>query len=176
MPRGWKPIPRDNFGRFCRMVTLKTYYLDVADAVRALHRFELRFPDDNEAIQHSKELAAMFRQRCVPDDHGGLAITVLDQSNRKIHGGTCRSSLPATNMTTEFRPHFANKPQARAPVQIPHTIVSQSNFRVVGLDRRLSLSMPQARLDEHHGRGSSMSPDIISSGTAVCTIDRRVVV
>jgi len=80
-----------------------------------------------------------------------------------------------TEAPTEFRPHFANKPQARATVQIRRTIVSQSNFRVVGLDLRLSLSMPQARPDEHHGRGSSMSPDIIDSGTAVCTIDRRVV-
>jgi hypothetical protein len=76
------------------MVTLKMYYLDVADAVRALHRFELRFPDDNEAIQHSKELAAMFRQRRVPDDHGRLAITVLDQSNRKIHEETVDPPCP----------------------------------------------------------------------------------
>jgi hypothetical protein len=61
-----------------------------------------------------------------------------------------------TEAPTEFRPHFANKPQARATVQIPHTIVSQSNFRVVGLDRRLSFSMPQARLDEYRGCGPSM--------------------
>ena len=72
-------------GRFRRMVTLKTYYLDVKDAVRVLHRFELRFEDDNEAIQHSKELAAMLQLRYVPNDQGGLAITVLDQSNREIH-------------------------------------------------------------------------------------------
>ena len=76
------------------MVTLKTYYLDVTDAVRSLHRFELRFPDDNEAIQHSKELAAMFRQRQFPDDHGGLAITVLDRSNRKIHEETVEPPGP----------------------------------------------------------------------------------
>jgi len=67
---------------------LKTYYLDVTDAVRVLHRFELHFADDDEAIQHSKELAAMFRHRHVLDDEGDLAITVLDQSNRKIHEET----------------------------------------------------------------------------------------
>ena len=83
------------------MVPLKTYYLDVKDAVRVLHRFELRFLDDSEAIQHSKELAAMFRQRRVPDEHGGLAITVLDQSNRKIHEETIDPPRPATNLTSE---------------------------------------------------------------------------
>jgi hypothetical protein len=70
------------------METRNTYYLDVKDAVSVLHRSELRFADDNEAIQYSKELAAMFRRRHVPYDEGGLAIAVLDQSNSKIHEET----------------------------------------------------------------------------------------
>jgi hypothetical protein len=70
------------------MVMLKTYYLDVTDAVRVVHRFEVGFADDAEAIRHSKELAVMFRQRRVLDDQGALTIAVLDQSNRKIHEET----------------------------------------------------------------------------------------
>src|SRR5215475_3030829 len=106
------------------MVTLKTYYLDVKDAVRALHRFELRFEDDNEAVQHSKELAAKLQQRRVSYDQGGLTIAVLDQSNRRIHEETVYPPGQQTNLTTDghqpSRPHFAKvRPQASAAVQTP---------------------------------------------------------
>jgi hypothetical protein len=45
---------------------LKTYYLDVKDAVRTLNRFEVRFAHDDEVILHSKELAAQLRHRRFP--------------------------------------------------------------------------------------------------------------
>jgi hypothetical protein len=63
---------------------LATYFLDVKDAVRTHHRFEVNFAFDNEAIQHCKELAAQLRRRRYPDQPG-LMIVVLDQSGRKIH-------------------------------------------------------------------------------------------
>jgi hypothetical protein len=62
---------------------IRTFYLDVKDAVRTFNRFEVRFALDGEAIQHSKELAANFRLRKYYQR--GLIITVLDQANRKIH-------------------------------------------------------------------------------------------
>ena len=37
---------------------LRTFYLDVNDATRTINRFEVRFVLDDEAINHSKELAA----------------------------------------------------------------------------------------------------------------------
>jgi hypothetical protein len=62
----------------------KTYYLDVKDAERTLNRFEVRFALDDEAITHSKELAASLRLRHF-NNHPGLTIVVLDPSSRKIH-------------------------------------------------------------------------------------------
>jgi hypothetical protein len=64
---------------------LKSYYLDVRDAEHTVNRFEVRFASDDEAIQHSKELAASLRQRHFPNRRD-LLITVLDQANRKIYG------------------------------------------------------------------------------------------
>ena len=54
------------------------------DDVSVRARFEVRFDRDDEAIRHSKELAASFRQRHV-NTGPGLVILVLDQSGRKIH-------------------------------------------------------------------------------------------
>jgi hypothetical protein len=44
----------------------------------------VRFVLDDEAINHSKELAASLRFRHF-NNHPGLTIAVLDQSGRKIH-------------------------------------------------------------------------------------------
>jgi hypothetical protein len=63
---------------------IRTFCLDVKDAVRTINRFEVRFALDGEAIQHSKELAASLRLRHF-NNHPGLTIVVLDQSGRKIH-------------------------------------------------------------------------------------------
>jgi hypothetical protein len=63
---------------------LRTFYLDVKDATRTINRFEVRFVLDDEAINHSKELAASLRFRHFKN-HPGLTIAVLDQSGRKIH-------------------------------------------------------------------------------------------
>jgi hypothetical protein len=65
-------------------ILLKTFYFDVKDRVSVRSRFEVPFAFDDEAIQHSKDLAARFRQRHVHDEPG-LMISVLDQSGRKIH-------------------------------------------------------------------------------------------
>ena len=62
---------------------IKTFCLDVKDAVRTINRFEVRFALDGEAIQHSKELAATLRYRNFYQR--SLIIEVLDQSGRKIH-------------------------------------------------------------------------------------------
>lgn len=63
---------------------LRTYYLQVLDAERAIHRLEESFATDAEAIQHSQELAAMLRRRHFPIKPG-LMIAVLDHSRRKLH-------------------------------------------------------------------------------------------
>jgi hypothetical protein len=63
---------------------LKTYFLDAKAGDRTLNRFEVRFVLDDEAIQHSKELAATIRHRHF-NNHPGLLIEVLDASSRKIH-------------------------------------------------------------------------------------------
>ena len=68
----------------CAGMLIRTFYLDVKAAVGTLNRFEVRFALDNEAIQHSKELAASLRLRHF-NSHPGLTIVVLDQSGRKIH-------------------------------------------------------------------------------------------
>jgi hypothetical protein len=44
----------------------------------------MRFVLDDEAIQHSKALAAQIRHRHYPNQRG-LTITVLDQAGRKLH-------------------------------------------------------------------------------------------
>ena len=63
---------------------LRRFFLDVKAAVDTLNRFELRFAFDEEAIKHSKELAASLRRRHF-NNHPGLTIAVLDQSGRTIH-------------------------------------------------------------------------------------------
>jgi hypothetical protein len=73
---------RGNVAREVSM--LRTYVLDVKDAESTLNRFEVRFALDDEAIRHSKELAASLRFRHF-NNHPGLTIAVLDQSSRTIH-------------------------------------------------------------------------------------------
>jgi hypothetical protein len=66
----------------CRM--LKTYSLDVKAGDRSLNRFKVRFVLDEEAIQHSQDLAATIRHRHF-NNHPGLLIEVIDPSSRTIH-------------------------------------------------------------------------------------------
>ncbi|MBR1124530.1 hypothetical protein JQ628_23600 [Bradyrhizobium lablabi] len=63
---------------------LKTYFLDVKAGEHTLNRFNVRFAHDGEAVQHSKELAAMLRHRHF-NSQPGLVIVVLDRSSGKIH-------------------------------------------------------------------------------------------
>ena len=60
------------------------YYVDVKDDVALHNRFEAKFVSDEEAIMHSKELAAGCRQRHIQFGPG-LIVAVLDPSGRKIH-------------------------------------------------------------------------------------------
>jgi hypothetical protein len=60
------------------------FYFDVKVGVSDLARFEAWFPSDNEAIQHSRELAARLRQRHF-NNQPGLMISVLEKSGREIH-------------------------------------------------------------------------------------------
>jgi hypothetical protein len=63
---------------------LRTFYLDVKDATRTINRFDVRFALDQEAVEHSKQLAASLRHRHF-NNYLGLTIVVLDQSSRTIH-------------------------------------------------------------------------------------------
>jgi hypothetical protein len=62
----------------------RTFCFDVKVGDELRQRFELPFEFDDEAIQHSKDLAARFLQRLVHNEPG-LLILVLVQSGREIH-------------------------------------------------------------------------------------------
>ncbi|KRR07227.1 hypothetical protein CQ12_00005 [Bradyrhizobium jicamae] len=63
---------------------LKTFYFDVKWDASDLAQFKERFASDDEAIQHSRDLAARLRQRHF-NNQPGLVISVLDQSGLEIH-------------------------------------------------------------------------------------------
>lgn len=65
-------------------VSFKTYHLDVKAGERSLNRFEVRFASDDEAIEHSRLLAASLRHRHF-QNQPGLIISVVGQANRQIH-------------------------------------------------------------------------------------------
>jgi hypothetical protein len=89
---------------------LRTFYLDVKDATRTINRFEVRFALDQEAVEHSKQLAASLRHRDF-NNHLGLTIVVLDQSSRT---NMKKWSIPRASKNS-CPPHIANNRMPIAP-------------------------------------------------------------
>ena len=67
-----------------RLVLLKTFYFDVKGNASNLARLEEHFKSDDEAIQHSRDLAARLRQHHY-NNQPGLLISVLEKSGREMH-------------------------------------------------------------------------------------------
>jgi len=61
----------------------KIFYFDVTKDGSVRSRFEVPFVFDDEAIQHSKGLAARIRMHAPTEP--GLVISVLDQSGKQLH-------------------------------------------------------------------------------------------
>jgi hypothetical protein len=62
----------------------RTFYFYVNDGISTRARFEVPFASDDQAIQHSKDLAGrlrLIRTRIEP----GVVISVLNQAGREIH-------------------------------------------------------------------------------------------
>jgi hypothetical protein len=62
----------------------QTYYFDMKDGVPVRDRVGMQFTLNSQAIEHSKSLAAQFRQEGIHEEPD-LVICVLDPSGREIH-------------------------------------------------------------------------------------------
>jgi hypothetical protein len=63
---------------------LQTFYFDMKDGVTVRDRIGKRFARNAEAVDHSKTLAARFRNESGHDEPD-LSISVLDEAGREIH-------------------------------------------------------------------------------------------
>lgn len=72
---------------------MQTFYFDMKDGVPVRDRVGKQFRLDSEAIEHSKILAARFRNE--GRDEPDLAIVVLNESGREIHREPVRPPTPA---------------------------------------------------------------------------------
>ena len=62
----------------------QTFYFDMKDGVPVRDRIGMQFSLNSQAIEHSKDLAAQFRQQRIHEEPD-LVICVVDESGREIH-------------------------------------------------------------------------------------------
>jgi hypothetical protein len=74
-------------------MALQTFYFDMKDGVPIRDRIGKRFALNAEAIDHSKRLAARFRNEGGHDEPD-LAICVLDETGREIHREQVHPMVP----------------------------------------------------------------------------------
>jgi hypothetical protein len=74
-------------------MVLQTFYFDMKDGVTIRDRFGKRFALNAEAIDHSKRLAARFRNESGHDEPD-LSIFVLDETGREIHREPVHPMVP----------------------------------------------------------------------------------
>lgn len=63
---------------------MKTYYFDLQDGVAVRDQKGLELVSGGAAIEHSKRLAKLIRDKRQPD-RKDLSIVVLDENGREIH-------------------------------------------------------------------------------------------
>lgn len=63
---------------------MKTYYFDLQDGVAVRDKKGLELVSGGAAIEHSKRLAKLIRDKRQPD-RKDLNIVVLDENGREIH-------------------------------------------------------------------------------------------
>jgi hypothetical protein len=71
----------------------QTYYFDMKDGVPTRDRVGMQFTLNSQAIEHSKDLAARFRQERIHEEPD-LVICVLDESGREIHRELVHPMVP----------------------------------------------------------------------------------
>jgi len=74
-------------------MALQTFYFDIRDGVPLRDRIGKRFALNAEAIDHSKRLAARFRNESGHDELD-LSISVLDELGREIHRELVHPMVP----------------------------------------------------------------------------------
>jgi hypothetical protein len=74
-------------------MALQTFYFDMKDGVPIRDRIGKRFALDAEAIDHSKRLAARFRNESGHEEPD-LSICVVDESGREIHREPVHPMVP----------------------------------------------------------------------------------
>lgn len=71
--------------QYCKEgLPVQTYYFDIQDGVPVRDRKGLELANSSVAIEHSRRLATLIRQKQQPD-RKDLLIVVTDESGREIH-------------------------------------------------------------------------------------------
>ena len=70
--------------KFHRELLVKTYYFDLQDGVAVRDQRGLEFVSSGAAIEHSKRLAKLIRDKRQPD-RKDLNVVVIDEDGREIH-------------------------------------------------------------------------------------------
>jgi uncharacterized protein DUF6894 len=63
---------------------MRTYYFDLQDGIAVRDRKGLAFVSGGAAIEHSKRLAKLIRDKRQPD-RKDINVVVLDEDGREIH-------------------------------------------------------------------------------------------
>jgi len=74
-------------------MALQTFYFDIKDGVPIRDRIGKRFALNAEAVDHSKRLAARFRNESGHDEPD-LSISVLDETGCEIHRELVHPMVP----------------------------------------------------------------------------------